>query len=572
MTARRTAAALASDDLLWRTLVSAARAERKLGRTTQALGTARAALVAVQRMATAAVDRPGQDVPADTTAAFATTAVLQAEAGDGAAAAATAEQMRGHALRISLAANEREIARGMTDEERAEERRLATELTTLIVRHDRQKQLPKPDAAQIEKLSAAIAELTARRTAARTKLFTRLPELRTWRGLGPPASPEDLGLLVDSPGTVLLQFVVDEHDLVVLAASRAEPAAAVETLAHVVTIERQELAERIARALDGGALAAVESWRKSSAELFQLLPATIVERLASAKSIIIVPDDVLWRVPFEAVPVQSRFLADRASVSYAASVTAAVRTVSPAITSPKTPIVILHSPELPPQLVSTLKVTAPAWTLRGDTAAEAERVSPASAAAAPVVLNGPLATKQRLREAIRSLPPDGAEHLPAALHIAAPFRINSAGPLFSPLLLAAAGEEEPTRGEPELEVRELFNLEPMAALVMFSDPAALSRRDGAASVAPVDWAWRANGAGTVIFRRWGGNDPAANEIIGRFYDSLRAGRSPVDALDRARTAVRNTEEGRAPAAWAGWLIMTRTLALTSDPLQTPSGR
>jgi CHAT domain-containing protein len=47
---------------------------------------------------------------------------------------------------------------------------------------------------------------------------------------------------------------------------------------------------------------------------------------------------------------------------------------------------------------------------------------------------------------------------------------------------------------------------------------------------------------------------ATSEVIGKFYEGLQAGKDPSNALHAARATVRATEAGRAPAAWAGWLI------------------
>ena len=152
----RAAVVLEADDLLWRALVAQARAQRKLGKKDESLGTARAAVAAVQAMAREALQRPGHAVPRDTTAAYSTAAILQAEAGDAAAAWITAEEMRAHALRAAIATNEREIARGMTADERAAERTAAAEITALFAQHDREKWLPKPDAARLARLDAAL--------------------------------------------------------------------------------------------------------------------------------------------------------------------------------------------------------------------------------------------------------------------------------------------------------------------------------------------------------------------------------------------------------------------------------
>jgi hypothetical protein len=107
-----------------------------------------------------------------------------------------------------------------------------------------------------------------------------------------------------------------------------------------------------------------------------------------------------------------------------------------------------------------------------------------------------------------------------ALHLAAPFRVNSASPLFSPTLFSeppaakranektAPGTRVTSRDvqsrDVQLDAREVFNLQSSARLIMLSDPAALSVRDASRGIAPIQWAWRATGAATLIFRRWGG--------------------------------------------------------------------
>jgi CHAT domain-containing protein len=89
--------------------------------------------------------------------------------------------------------------------------------------------------------------------------------------------------------------------------------------------------------------------------------------------------------------------------------------------------------------------------------------------------------------------------------------------------------------------------------VMFSDPAALSRRDAAASLAPIAWAWASSGASRVILRRWGGDEPSAAEVLREYYEQLRAGTCPAEAIAAARDSIRSTKGGEAPARWAGWL-------------------
>jgi len=63
---------------------------------------------------------------------------------DASGAFETAEEMRTHTLRLWLAANEGQIARGMTGEERAEEGAVTAEVRGLLAKRERIAGLPAP--------------------------------------------------------------------------------------------------------------------------------------------------------------------------------------------------------------------------------------------------------------------------------------------------------------------------------------------------------------------------------------------------------------------------------------------
>jgi hypothetical protein len=248
------------------------------------------------------------------------------------------------------------------------------------------------------------------------------------------------------------------------------------------------------------------------------------------------------------MPIDAGYLADRSIIAYAPSVSALLRAPETLPHESAVSVVAIHSPELPKPLLDKLKATAPSWLIRSGelAAAEVNRLDKDVTTDAIVILEGADATRARLQESSDA----------AALHLAAPFRVNTASPLFSPILLTPLMDQDrPVPGQSEFELRELFNVERLPPTVMLSDPAALSKRDAAAAVGPVAWAWRAAGATTLILRRWGGDEASAGEIVATFHQGLHAGKSPVEALNDARTAVRRTDAGSSPAAWAGWLVL-----------------
>jgi tetratricopeptide (TPR) repeat protein len=536
--ARRGAEALVNDDVLWRAQVAEAEALRRLRERPKAIAAATAAVAAVDRLLEIAKIRPSAPVARDTSSAFAMLALLQAEDGDAAAAFESAERMRVHDLRVLLAPGERDIFRGMTGREREEERTLSGELVSLHAQITRERGLPKPDASRIARLDTAIAEATAARASQQQALFDRLPALRTWRGLMPAATRGDVDALLPDAGTILMEFVVGDETLLVILARRGEDGVRFSTQFEAAS--RRTIAERVAKLQQPDIQRDVRAWRTAALELVPGLPATF----GTATRAIVIPHEVLWRVPFEALPADTGYLADAISIVYAPSVTALVRT-SPvqAATASSSQLVSIAAPALAPAVVEEIGRTAPGWTIRGAAVADEEASAIASGAEPDRVqaLSGAAATEAA-----------AGEHLTRAdvIHIAAPFRVNGASPLFSPILLAP----DPAN-DGALEAREIMNLDLHAAVAVLSDGASMSMRDAADEVGAVLWAWRASGVPAIVLPRWATDDAASRVAMAALHERLRAGDAPDVALQAARARIRASGDTSVPFFWASWMLI-----------------
>jgi tetratricopeptide (TPR) repeat protein/CHAT domain-containing protein len=571
MGAHREAVGIENDDVLWRALTAEARAIRRLGDRPRALGVSRAAIVTLDRMEAAALDRPAASLPSDATRAFATFAILQAESGDVAGAFATAERLHAARLRVSLATNERDIAPGMTPAEREEERRLATEVATFVARITREKGLPKPDAARLASLRQSLAEASAARRAWMQRLFERLPDLAIWRGLVPATTPPDLGPLLQ-PGSLLLSFVLDDEDLLVLAsASVPSPDKEDKTTpgtpgvdAYVIPLKRRQIAELTAAMQQPAALEDPAAWKKAASELIALLPEALVTRLDAASHVAIVPHEVLWRVPFQALPSGDGYLADHATVVIAGSV-AMLRRAADREPAAGGSVLMVGAPQVEQPRIDRLKQVAPAWTLRAaeDARSEVDAGSGAYSDGKDVLL-GSAATERAVREA---LPRAGR------IHIAAPFRINAASPLFSSIVLAdpapvaePAPASDPAAPRPPrpasdpaddgaLELREVMNVSSPARVGVLSDGAATSMRDSATATPVVEWGWLAAGVPSLVIPRWSLPPPARDRVMTELHKRLQAGEPPAAALAAAQRLLRSTPETAAPIHWAAWMVV-----------------
>lgn len=543
--AHEQAVGIKRDDVLWRALVAEARAHRRLSNADRAMDAAKSAVVAVDRLVGAFEELPGEPVAPDTTAAFTLLAILQAERGDAVAACVTIEKRRAHALRLALAPNELDIHRGMTDLEREDERRLKADVTSIAAQIRNETSLPRPDATRIARLEQRFASAKTARTVARQKLFARLPELAMWRGLA-PASTEEAVVAASAPFALLAQFVVGEDDLLVVVLELRD--GKLERGAYVSHLGSGTLTERITHAVDPATLRNAATWHEAALEIVKFFPSAAWMAIASAPRVLIVPDDVLWHVPFEALPVEGGNLGDRTVVRYMSSATDLLPRAQDEMHREPAPLLAVASPELTASAKERMSATAPDWSVGGDATAEGEARAVAAilGSGSESVITGPAATESAFRE-----------RAPGAgiIHIAAPFRVNSASPLFSPILLGGDATPPASAADGTLEARELFDLDLHARSAVFTDGATLSMRAAPAALDIVGWAWRAAGVPSIVVPRWRGDTTATEMFLEEFYKQLKKGAALDDALQRAATSVRTKEDTSAPYFWAGWMVL-----------------
>jgi tetratricopeptide (TPR) repeat protein/CHAT domain-containing protein len=550
-------------DILWRAHVAEGRARRRLDQAPEAMASARAAIALIQSEADSALRQPSLRIAPDTTGAYGFMAVLQAEAGDAAGALTTLEERQVHALRIALATNERDIVRGLPPDEREAERRATASVVSLQTQIERERELPKPDIARINAHEARLGAAIADRTLQQQNMFKRWPELRIWRGLAPAVTPDEAAAALPPEDGAIVSWLIDEDDVVAVTLSRSGDA--VTLASHTIATSRKALAEAIAEAITPEALRDVTAWRAAAADLLKLLPSKAIETMSVSRRVLVVPDDVLWRVPFEALPHLEGYIGDRTEIAYASSITAIVRSsnnsdpaVDPAAGASRpaaVPLMAIGAPELPAAVRARVKGTAPSWTLRAGDAAEREVRAAAAQFTDPaaVVLTGQAATEAAFRA--------GAP-VASSLHIALPFRINSASPLFSPMLWSentavGDGARPNAANDGVLEVREVMNLDLRARVAVLSDGAALSMRDAAAATGVLQWAWRAAGVPAIVLARWAADEPSTEALLADFQKRVGDGEPPGAALQEARTAARAREATRAPWFWAQFMVVGR---------------
>jgi tetratricopeptide (TPR) repeat protein/CHAT domain-containing protein len=525
-----------SDDLTWRGGVRAGEALRKLARLDEARAAFEAAIASIDRLAAEAPINPDARAELDDSAsAWAGLAFTLAKQGDGAGALNAAEARRAHLRRVALAAFQQDVTRGETPEEQADEQSLVHEIISTRAQLRAERDMPKPEAARVEHLGQQLTALRARRADQQARLYARLPELQAWRALKP--EPPDVSAILTDPAALVVEYLVGDDEILVLAAERGESGPRLTSA--IVAVRRHDLADKIAQAMDASSLQDAAEWQAHSAPLATILLAPLAGALRDRERCIIVPDDLLWKVPFEALPYGDEDLASRMRVTYATSLAtlAIQRRLPPPASSPAAAIVA--APAIPGPVHAQLLLTQPGWKeVDGAALVTAAKEVAGLYKERSSLQTGPDAAESSLRASLQTAD---------VAHVAAPFHVSGPAPLFSSIVLAGSGESAVNDGR--WEAREWFSLEGRARVLVIPDASAFGAAGIGGAMDVLAWAAASAGVSALVLGRWPVDAFSVDAVALAFHSQLAAGTPPADAWRAAVLAARG--KASAPAGWAG---------------------
>src|SRR5262249_53732852 len=152
-------------------------------------------------------------------------------------------------------------------------------------------------------------------------LYVAHPELKVQRGESSIIRAEELTDLLPNAASALVEYVVTDEltYLFVVTKTQSEPRAGVR--AFTIFIKRAELTKQIEnfrQQLCGRDL----SFRSSAHKLYGFLLQPAEALLHDKSQLVIVPDETLWDLPFQALIAEdNRYVIERSAVSYAPSLT-----------------------------------------------------------------------------------------------------------------------------------------------------------------------------------------------------------------------------------------------------------
>jgi CHAT domain-containing protein/tetratricopeptide (TPR) repeat protein len=550
---------------LWPARAVAGRAHRALKQTAEARAALDEAIGTIESVRTRAAggEQEGQYFFADKISPYAEMVALLVSQSRHEEALQYAERARGRVLLDVLSAGRSNIDKSLTPAEREQERALRRELSALNAQAQREQAQARPSAARLADLKARLDRARLDLDAYTNALYALHPELRLQRGEAPRASLTQLNEQLGRPDTALVEYVVGDEQTFLFVLTDAGRAAAPVLKVYTLKVKRRELLDRVGRfrrqlaerdLLFGGAARA----------LYDLLLAPARVQLGGRAALVIVPDDALWELPFQALQSPAgRYVLEDHAVSYTPSLSVARAVALRRRGRPLKPSSVANLLAFGnPQPGGTAVPAEPGGMMSGGAGAlpEAERqvrtLGQLYGVAHSRVYTGVEAREDRFKaEAGRY----------RILHLAAHGVLNDASPMYSHIVLSRGATDAAEDGL--LETWELMNLDLNAEMVVLSacETARGSVRPGEGMVG-LSWGFFVAGSPTTLVSQWKVDSSATTELMLSFYRHLKAGAggpealrslppSKAAALREASIKLISDERYAHPFYWAGFVLI-----------------
>lgn len=473
-----------------------------------------------------------------------------------------AERAKGRVLLDVLQHGRRAANKSMTATEQAEERRLLNILTSLNAQLARARQQPTPDPNQIAELERRLRQSRLEYEAFETSLYAAHPELKLKRGETRVIAAAQAEELLRDDHTALLEFVVTDERTYLFVLARGGRARQTEADVKLYPLEIKR----------GELTTLVESFRRALAErdpafggqarrLYELLLAPAGAQLRGRDRLVIVPDDSLWELPFQALrSAPDRYLLEESALLYAPSLSVLYemgkqRGQGEGTTGGAT-LLAFGNPAFSDAAAERTKAA-----LRGSARPEALPDAEKEVELLAEIYGQKLSRVYTGAEAREGRAKTEAGEF-KILHFATHGVLNNSSPMYSHLLMSQGGEA----GEDGLlEAWEIMKLELRADLVVLSACETARGRVGAGEgMIGLTWALFVAGSPATLVSQWKVDSLATKELMLDFHRNLRSNLgnpqarfAKAEALRQAALKMMRSPDHKHPFHWASFVLVGR---------------
>lgn len=445
--------------------------------------------------------------------------------------------------------------KGLSVEQRREEKRLLGEVASLEIQLEREGEQRAQNATRQSSLQNRLRQARAAYADFRQKILSANPDLKIARGELAPLKLDDVPSLITDTSTALIEYTITENNtyLFVLTADRAtvktpqkRQPIEINLKVYPLEIKQHELASRV-REFHQLLTSRAGNFHELARELYDVLLKPAADQIGLKSKLIIVPDGVLWRLPFEALqPAEDHYVVDHAQVSYAPSLSALreMRNQRLPDTRRNSSLFAYAQPELSKNFTTRFELAHAGIPL--EPSVEQDEFTRIATAYGPSRLfAGPQASEERIKSELSRA---------RIVHFDGPVILDDASPMSSFIGLSSATSRE----DGFLQGREIMDLQSIAELVVAPAAQHSAGFNGNAAVG-FSWSWFVAGTRATLVSRWKVESPALSTLIAGFYPAIKpTNRTPVSkarALHQNILTLRRSADHQHPFYWAGFSMI-----------------
>jgi CHAT domain-containing protein len=559
-------------EVLWKTLTSLGQAYRALKQVDRAQQSFDEAIAILEKMRGQLVgnERDQQLFFENKTAPYVEMVGLLIDQNKVTEAFHYAEMAKGRMLLDVLRHGRSDISKTMTAEERDHEKQLQVAVTALSSQQRKEISQRQPDKTRLAFIDAQLQKARFEYEAYETRIYAAHPDLSAGGG-SEPFSLNEAGALISDSATALLEYVVTQNRTYLFVLTKPDRTDPLRLKVYPIEISARELATRVAdfrQRLAGNSA----DFKEPARGLYDLLLQPAQDELEGKRAICIVPAEVLWELPFQALLSKSdKYVLEDHALSYAPSLNvlsemkkkALVRqetrdastsggslTISATTTQALPRLLAIGNPSLSGQSVARLRSTR--GELSFDSLPQAEQevktIGEIYGAGESTILIGNAAREETFKATASKYP---------VLHFAAHGVLDDVNPLYSRLLLATGSETE----DGFLEAREIMKLDLHADLAVLSACQTARGQFGSGEgLIGMSWALFIAGASTTVASQWKVDSASTARMMIDFHRNLQSEQgslrsSAAEALRKAAIKLMADPKYRHPFFWSGFVVV-----------------
>jgi tetratricopeptide (TPR) repeat protein len=456
-------------------------------------------------------------------------------------ALARSEDAKSEVLRQIINRGNFTVTKEMTAVEQKEEMKLLGVLRSLSLQLSSVRESRPNDVPRIKDLTDRLTAARAAYESFRKRLYAKYPLLPVYRGTLAPLNLEQARSLLRRD-TAILEYAVSEEGVYLFVVTTNERKASV--YAYTLSIKPVEMTALAARFLQ--LLAAKDpSSMQAARDLYDVLLRPAESQIAAKSKLIIIPDGVLWDVPFAALqPAPDQYVVDEKTLSYAISVSALTamrkrRPIRPVTRS----VLAFAAPVLNDEVVERLKTTYRDLPLSEMSApsTELEQLRSIYAKTRSQFYTGLSARKH---EALRP----GTQ---SVLHFGTRAFLDQAVPLYSFIMLSPDPE---SHDDGLLRLWEVTNLKSKAGVVVLpASNLAQARSQSSNAWIAMSWTWWIAGPSAVVVSRWEADTLSQTAFSLELHRNLRR-QNTSESVRRSMLKLRQLKDPHSDD-WSGFMIL-----------------